>query len=154
MEHEHKTSPHGIEAPYPFRCQTPVQLRFNDIDALGHVNNAVYFELMDLAKTDYFSRLGVQQEVDWRKPPIIIANVNCSFVVQTHRDEPIVVLTQCLKIGNKSLTLLQDVVNSDTGEVKCTCATVMVNLDIATGKPSPLPQVWRDAIVAWEGHEY
>jgi len=154
MEYDIKTSSHGIEAQHPFHCQTPVQLRFNDIDALGHVNNAIYFELMDLAKTDYFSKLGVDQEVDWHHPPIIIANVNCSFVAQSHRDEPLAVYTQCHKLGNKSLTLLQDVVNTATGEVKATCATVMVNLDPATGVPTPLPQVWRDAIVAFEQHEY
>jgi len=153
MEQQSHSS-HAIQAQFPFRCKTPVQLRFNDIDALGHVNNSIYFELMDLAKTDYFSRLGVDQEIDWRHPPIIIANVNCSFLVQTHSDERLEVLTQCQHIGNKSLTLLQEVVNSATGEVKCTCATVMVNLDTTTGMPSPLPQVWRDAIVAFEQHEY
>jgi len=155
MEQQVKTtSPHGIQAQYPFHCQTPVQLRFNDIDALGHVNNAIYFELMDLAKTDYFSRLGVQQDIDWSHPPIIIANVNCSFVAQTHKEEPLAVLTQCVHLGNKSLTLLQDVVNTDTQQVKCTCATVMVNLDTTTGEPSSLPQVWRDAIAAFEQHQY
>ena len=29
----------------------------------------------------------------------------------------------------------------------------MVNLDPATNQPSPIPQVWRDAIIAFEDHE-
>ena len=38
---------HAIEAQYPFKCTTPLQLRFNDVDALGHVNNSVYFQFFD-----------------------------------------------------------------------------------------------------------
>ena len=144
---------HAIEAQYPFKCTTPIQLRFNDVDALGHVNNSVYFELFDLAKTQYFKGLNVQSDIDWRRPTVIIANVNCSFLVPTLFNEKIEVLTQCGHLGNKSLTLLQHLVNSETGEVKSTCQTIMVNMDAATNKPSPLPQVWRDAITAYEGHD-
>lgn len=37
-----------------YRHHQPIQLRFNDIDMLGHVNNTLYFEYMDMAKTRYF----------------------------------------------------------------------------------------------------
>ena len=144
---------HALEAQYPFKRKTQVQLRFNDVDALGHVNNSVYFQFFDLAKTEYFKGLNVQADIDWRRPTVIIANVNCSFLVPTVFQEPVEVLTQCAHLGNKSLTLLQHVVNSETREVKATCATVMVNMAPETNQPSPIPQVWRDAIVAFEGHD-
>lgn len=144
---------HAIEAKHPFHRTTPVQLRFNDIDALGHVNNSVYFQFFDLAKTDYFARLQVEADINWCRPSIIIANINCSFLSPTLFQEPIEVLTQCAHLGNKSLTLLQHLVNRDTREVKCTCATVMVNLDPDTAQPSPIPQVWREAITAFEEHD-
>ena len=144
---------HAIEAQYPFKRSTQVQLRFNDIDALGHVNNSVYFQFFDLAKTEYFKGLNVQSDIDWRRPTVIIANVNCSFLAPTVFNEPVEVLTQCMRLGNKSMTLLQHVMNRDTRELKATCATVMVNLDPETNQPSPIPKVWRDAIVAFEGHE-
>ena len=35
-----------------FKHSVPVQLRFNDADALGHVNNSVYFTFYDLGKTE------------------------------------------------------------------------------------------------------
>ena len=130
-----------------------MQLRFNDVDALGHVNNSVYFQFFDLGKTHYFKGLKVQADIDWRRPTVIIANVNCSFLVPTVFQEPVEVLTQCAHLGNKSLTLLQHLSNRDTRELKATCATVMVNLDPETNQPAPLPKVWRDAIIAYEGHE-
>ena len=109
---------HAIEAQYPFHCATPIQLRFNDIDALGHVNNSVYFQFFDLAKTEYFAGLEVNADINWCRPSIVIANVNCSFLVPTVFQEPVEVLTQCAHLGNKSLTLLQHLVNRDTHEVK------------------------------------
>ena len=144
---------HAIQAQYPFHRTTQVQLRFNDIDALGHVNNSVYFQFFDLAKTEYFAGLEVNADINWCRPSIVIANVNCSFLVPIVFQEPVEVLTQCARLGNKSLTLLQHMVNQETRELKATCATVMVNLDPDTNQPAPLPQVWRDAIIAFEGHE-
>ena len=92
-------------------------------------------------------------DINWCRPAIVIANVNCSFIAPTVFQEPVEVLTQCAHLGNKSLTLLQHLINRDTRELKATCATVMVNLDPETNLPAPLPQVWRDAIIAYEGHE-
>ena len=144
---------HAIEAQYPFKHSTTVQMRFNDIDLLGHVNNSVYFQFFDLAKTDYYASIEVNAVINWQKTALIIVNVNCSFLAPTLFREPIVVLSQCTHLGDKSITMLQHVVNSDTREVKATCATVLVNIDPETNQPATIPQVWREAIIAFEGHE-
>ena len=50
-----------------FKHSVPVQLRFNDADALGHVNNSVYFSFYDLGKTEYFKTINggvVPKEID------------------------------------------------------------------------------------------
>ena len=41
---------------------TPIQLRFNDIDQMGHVNNAVIMEFFDLGKSEYFTAIGLPPE--------------------------------------------------------------------------------------------
>ena len=38
-----------------FHHTLPIQLRFNDVDKFGHVNNTVYFSFYDLGKTEYFA---------------------------------------------------------------------------------------------------
>jgi len=140
---------HGQQPRYPFHSSTDVQLRFSDVDALGHVNNSIYFQLFDFAKIHYFKHVR-NDDTNWGQPSIIIASVKCDFLSQTHFNEPIKILTQVDHIGDKSLTLLQQLINSDTQEVKCVCSTVMVNLDPTTGQPSRLPDVWRNAIAAFE----
>ena len=34
--------------------RTPIQIRFNDIDILGHVNNVMFGHYCDVARSDYF----------------------------------------------------------------------------------------------------
>ena len=38
-----------------FHHVLPLQIRFNDVDKFGHVNNTVYFQFYDTAKTDYIA---------------------------------------------------------------------------------------------------
>ena len=131
----------------PFHCELPVQLRFSDLDTLGHVNNSVYLNLFDLGKSVYFE-LAAGERQDWNNVNVVIANINCNFLHQTLFDEPLVV-----NVGNKSFTVLQILQNTATGEVKCVCSQVMVYLDPETRLPAPLPQHWRDCFAAFEGRE-
>ena len=52
-----------------FHHTLPIQLRFNDVDKFGHVNNTVYFSFYDLGKTEYFA--SVCPGVDWEKIGIV-----------------------------------------------------------------------------------
>ena len=40
-----------------FRHTCDVQMRFNDLDLFGHINNTVYLQYMDLGKEQYISRV-------------------------------------------------------------------------------------------------
>ena len=133
----------------PFHHELPVQLRFSDLDTLGHVNNSVYLNLIDLGKSEYFTRAAGERQ-DWNNVNVVIANINCNFLHETLFDEPLVVKTQVDHIGNKSFTVLQVLQNTATAEIKCICSQVMVYLDPETRMPAPLPQHWRDCFSAFE----
>ena len=61
-----------------FRHSLPIQMRFNDVDILGHINNSVYFGYFDLGKSAYFTTIK-KGSLDWTKVDVVIANVNCNF---------------------------------------------------------------------------
>lgn len=48
-----------MEEEIKFNHTLPIQLRFNDVDKFGHVNNTVYFSFYDLGKTPVFDLQGV-----------------------------------------------------------------------------------------------
>lgn len=131
----------------PFRHRLPVQLRFIDIDPLGHVNNAVYFQLMDLAKYKYFTALGGVLDGD---VTVVVVNVNCDFCSPAYIDEELEVQTAVGSIGEKSLRLEQRVVNPATGDVKCVCRTIMAGFDRVAVRGVEIPDDWRARISAFE----
>lgn len=153
MEAKQNQQKHGIVIATPFRHSVPVQMRFNDIDVLGHLNNSVYFAFFDLGKADYF-RAVRGEDVDWMKADVVIVNVNCDFMAQTLFHENIAVRTQTIKIGEKSIMLAQQLYNVDTDEVKAQSTCVMVSFDPATGCSQPLAEHWRKSIIAFEGRSF
>jgi acyl-CoA thioester hydrolase len=141
----------NIQLP-TFHHSYPLQLRFNDIDSLGHVNNSVYFTFYDLGKSRYFESVK-KQSIDWRKADVVIANVNADFLSPIYSHEQIAVETCCTEIGNRSFKLMQRIINTTTGEVKGICRTIMVGFDVEAGVSAPISDEWKDAIRQYEGSD-
>lgn len=136
-----------------YRHHQPIQLRFNDIDMLGHVNNTLYFEYMDMAKTRYFQAV-LGERFEWNTIGLVIVNINCDFCQPSFIDDNLEVVTAVTSIGEKSLTLEQQVVNKDDGSVRCHCRTVMVGFDAATNSSMPITPMWREALSNYEGRQF
>lgn len=132
-----------------FHHRYPVQLRFNDIDTLGHVNNSIYFTFYDLGKSRYFEAVR-QCSIDWRRADVVIANINADFISPIYPCEEIAVETCTIEIGHRSFTLLQRLINVESNEIKGICRTVMVGFDIAAGVSAPISDEWKEALCQYE----
>jgi acyl-CoA thioester hydrolase len=129
-----------------------LQIRFNDVDTQGHVNNEVYFAFYDLGKTTYFQDVvpagGMITELG-----VVIRHAEVDFCNPIFRSEVIAVRTCVSRIGNTSFTLMQQVVNTETEEVKCTCRSVMVAYDRQAEHSVPIPNTWIEAFNSYEGRD-
>jgi acyl-CoA thioester hydrolase len=133
------------EAQHPFYHSIDIQTRFNDFDMLGHLNNAIYFQFLDLAKVSYFER-ALQHEIDMSGIGTVIVNININFFSPSYFREPLSVVTACTKISNRSFTLEQRVVNPDNGDVKCVATTIMATFDAKTAKSTEMSEEWVNAL--------
>ena len=131
-----------------FHHTLPIQLRFNDVDKFGHVNNSVYFSYYDLGKTEYFA--SVCPHVDWERDAIVVVHIESDFYSQIYGTDHIAVQTAITEVGTKSFHLLQRVINTRTQEIKCTCTSVMVAFDLVKHESKPLDEDWIEAICAYE----
>lgn len=138
-------------ADYPARCS--VQIRFNDIDILGHLNNVVYFSLFDTGKAEYLQQ-AMGGTMDWRRVETVIANIDCAFMASAYYGEPIAIYTRCKEMGVRSFTLEQVMVNTSTMQVKAVCDTVMVSYDPDSGVTVEISQRARGAIEALEHRRF
>ena len=137
--------PNSIPDIRLFRHSVPAQLRFNDIDILGHLNNTVYFSFYDTGKAYFFN--SIMEET-------VIANVDCAYLHPIFFGEEIEVLTRCKEIHEKSFVLQQLMVEKMSGAVKSACETVMVSFDPHRQVSEPIPERWRKALeesMRWPG---
>lgn len=140
------------EDPYPFHHRQPIQMRFNDLDALGHVNNTIYLEYLDYAKTQYIREV-LGDCFNFTTESLVIVNINCSFYEISHYNEPIEVLTRIDKISEHSIDVVQRVINPENGHVKVTYTAVMVGFNIAKSEKMAISDLWRARISAYEGRK-
>lgn len=136
-----------------FRHHMPLQMRFNDIDMLGHLNNSVYLTFMDLAKTRYFQAV-LGDKLRWGEIGVVIVNINCDFCAPTFFDDVIEVETAVVAVGEKSLTLEQRVYSPDDERVRCRCRTIMSGFNTKTLKSEPISDEWREALEKYEDRKF
>lgn len=133
-----------------FKHSIPIQIRFNDIDGLGHVNNTIYFSYFDLGKVEYFESLKASI-VDWTEGIVVIAHIDTDFLSPVYYKESVIVETKVRKVGTKSITLFQQLRNVKTREIKCCCTTVMVAYNPILQSAMEIPEVWKKAIHKLDG---
>lgn len=135
---------------YPFRHCLPVQTRFSDIDVLGHLNNNVYLTFMDLAKIDYFTAIDPSINNSLQNIDMVVVHIDCDFIAPSYFGEQLEVWTAVTRIGARSVTLEQRIINASTGQTKCVGRTVMAGFDPATAKGMPINPRWADAAERFE----
>ena len=125
-----------------FRHQLVV--RFRDCDALGHVNNAVYFTYFEQARFHHWLSLGYDlRALSPGVPGFILARAECNFEAQaTYGDELEVRLTVA-GLGRTSFTYDYELVKVETGERVASARSVQVCFDYGTQTPVPIPDELR-----------
>ena len=136
--------PHVSPAPATPRVhRTPIQLRFADIDMLGHVNNVAYASYVETARVEFLRSLG--EEVT----SIIVAHLALDYRRPVHVGRALSVDTWVEKIGRTSVTL-QQVVWADADRAT-DVRSVLVFYDYARGAPMPVPDAMRAALERYHG---
>jgi acyl-CoA thioester hydrolase len=133
-----------------FRHRTPLQVRFRDTDAFGHVNNAVFFTYIELARIRYL--LDVLQPAEpFERMPLILARVELDFRSPIMFGEDVEVATQVDRIGRSSIAMSHRLTAGTDGRLVGEAQSVLVTYDYAAARPMPVPDEWRSRIAQHEG---
>lgn len=126
-----------------YKMRIPLQLRFSDIDRLGHVTNSVYAQFFDIGRLSYIEeRL---PEIDFNGRTLVLVRIESDFLNSSLYGEELYVETKVIKLGNRSLSMEQEVISS-TGEVKCRSLSILSTLDQKTAKSFLLPDDWKEKL--------
>ena len=103
-----------------------IQVRFSDIDVMGHVNNAVYLSYFEMARVVLFSRL-MGENWDWKKDGVILRKNEIDYIKPVLLNEEPEIFIFCKKIGNKSFVLEYDL--KVDNEIRATGSSLLVAFD-------------------------
>ncbi len=122
-----------------------VPLRWGDMDAMGHLNNVMYFRLMEEARIQWF------QQFDLPTLPTgeacILAHASCDFVRAMTYPGVAVVRHTVEKLGRSSVEISVTIEKKgEPGVIYATGRNVLVWYDYAAGKSLPWPDKVRQAI--------
>lgn len=124
---------------------TPVQKRFSDFDSFHHVNNVAQQMYFDVGKVEYYGQV-LDQEVLLGGLRIVTVSTTTSYLGQIRMEDDVRVTTVCERIGDKSITLFQQLLAG--GEVRSESRSVMVAFDFDTQQGVRVPDLWRERLLA------
>ena len=127
------------------RFSIRVHVRFRDIDALGHVNNAVYFTYMESARTEYWMKLFELREL--REVNFIVAHAECDYKVAARFGDELEVSIWTSSIGNSSFVWDYEIHRSGSGQLVASGKTIQVYYDYAQEKTLPVPDEVRQKLL-------
>ncbi len=133
-----------------FRYFHPIQIRYADIDAQGHVNNAKFLTFMELARVGYLVELGLWDGFTYEDSGIILASASLEFKAPIRLNQNIQVGVRVSRIGQKSMNTEYILEDSQTGQQMASGVAVMVAYDYRTQRSIPVPPAWRERIAAFE----
>ena len=113
-------------------------MRWGDMDALGHMNNTLYFRYFEQARISWFDAIGA----DYTKLPEgpVLANVSCRFIIPAVYPLDLEITLVAGAAGRSSFKLwsdMREVAQSD--RIYAQAEAVMVWIDLKEGRSRPLP---------------
>ena len=102
-----------------FKYKTAIETRFADFDMMGHVNNAVYFTYLEIARTKYWKQaIGW----DWEKTGVVIAQAELDYILPVFLKDQISIYVRTSRIGRSSFDLEYLIVKQQ-GNTEQVCAS-------------------------------
>ncbi len=135
-----RTGPGSITAVEGFDFVHRESVRFRDVDAMGHVNNAVFLTYLEDARIAYLLQFGAEVA------KMILARVEIDFRAPLRMGDEIEIGVRPSGVGTKSFELEYEVRSGDTTAAEA--KTVIVSFDYETGQSVEVPETWREALAA------
>jgi acyl-CoA thioester hydrolase len=127
---------------------TDIEVRFRDLDALGHVNNAVYFTYFEEGRKHFSKKVfGVSDISDFK---FIMAHIQCDFIRPIRFNDPVILQMWVKDIGTKSFSFEYRLVDfPDETRVYATGESIQVCYDYGNNKSIEVPAKMRENLTRY-----
>ena len=133
---------------YPVVVEMPVS--WAEMDAFGHVNNAVFFRYFENARVEYLGRVGFDEPARVEGLGPILASTHARFRRPVVHPDRVRTGARTVEVGEDRFTMEYRVVSAAGDAVAADGGAVVVCYDYRTRKKAPLPRPVREAIARLE----
>ena len=127
----------------PVLFRMPVALRWRDLDAFNHVNNSNFLTYLEEARIRWFASWDGEWVTEDTAPLLAAVQLNYRQPIPYPADVAVELFTE--RLGTSSVTIGHRIVSDDGGTLFADGHVVMVWIDRASGRPTPLPEIVRNA---------
>jgi acyl-CoA thioester hydrolase len=134
-----------------YRYSTSVQVRFIDIDKMGHVNNATVLTYFEIGRLAYFDEI-IGKSNDWFGRGLILAHTEVDYFIPIFVYDAIKVYSRVVKVGNKSFEIENLLVKTIDGKEIFTAfaKSTIVCMNYTEKKTISIPADWKEKLNAFE----
>lgn len=127
---------------------TNIEVRFRDLDAIGHVNNAVYFTYFEESRKHFSKKvLGVSDISDFK---FIMAHIQCDFITSIRFNDHVILQMWVKDIGTKSFSFEYRLVDFyDEAKVYATGESIQVCYDYEKNRSIEIPAKMRERLARY-----
>jgi len=133
-----------------FNVTVPVGVRFRDVDAMGHANNAVYLTWFECGRIGYWQAMR-GDDADYVEVPFVLARTEIDFLAPTFTGQRLTVGVRVTRLGTRSFDMAYRIAREDDGTIVAEGSSVQVMYDYATRRSMPMSDEFRDTIVRIDG---
>jgi acyl-CoA thioester hydrolase len=119
-------------------------VRFRDLDAMGHVNNAVFLTYIESARVAFLQHLGAATTLE--DMSIIVARIEIDFRAPVGFGDEVEISVRASRFGDKSFDL--DYELRVGGKVVAEAKSVLVGYDYGRHEAIEIPDEWREKLAA------
>ncbi len=134
-----------------FKCVTRLKVRFSDLDAMGHVNNATYLSYLEEARIEYFGcSVGFPgSSLDFGA---VVARIDISYLRPIELGDKVNIFSKMYEMGEKSFDLRHVIQAERNGElfVAALASTKLVAYDYRKKESLQIPDSTREKIENFE----
>ena len=138
----------SLLAEFPVVIELPVQ--WGDQDALGHVNNVVFFRWWESSRIAYAEQVGVLRLHPGSTLTTVLASVTCDFRKQLTYPDRLLIGARLGRVGNSSFAVEHRLVSEKLNQIAAEAVSTMVLFDVAQQRAIRVPDHVRVAMRALE----
>lgn len=131
-----------------FKNWEPVDVRWGDMDMMGHVNNAKYFTYLESARIAFFRETGFFDALK-SSENISLVSAGCDFKQEVRYPATLEIGTLITHISNRSIQMQHGFFFKDTDTLAAKAHSVVVAVDLAVGKSVPLRDELRELLAPY-----